>query len=147
MQTQDDESDEGSRGADADAAERVLEDSHRVVLGPGPDQLSIYCNGAVTAVLEKHLNTRDLDSATPMLQARVYDFESLYWSHRGALLRLQGEHVLDILGLSICVLRGDHRPVWHPRPGMTGVRVVVPLFNPLGLQPLGIFQLATLLGF
>jgi hypothetical protein len=116
-------------------------------MGPGPDQVTVYANGVATAVLEKHINTRDLDSSDPMLQARVYDFQSLYWSHTGSLLRLQGEHALDILGPAITVLRGHHRPVYHPRPGINDVRVVLPIYNPMGLRPLEVFQLAMKLGF
>lgn len=116
-------------------------------MGPGADQLSVYANGVVTAILERHVNSKELENLDPILQARVYDFRALYWTHTGSILRLQGEHALDILGPAICVLRGSHRPVWHPRPGMDEVRVVVPLFNPQGLRPIEVFQVAMRLGF
>lgn len=147
MQKEEPESDTPASAGSDDTTQWILEGAHRVVIGPEPDQVTVYANGVATAVLEKHVNTRDLACVDPVFKARVYDFEVLYWLHSGAMLRLQGEHTLDILGLSICVLRGEHRPIWHPRPGMNGVRVVVPIDNPEGLRPIEVFQLASRLGF
>lgn len=116
-------------------------------MGPGPDEITVYANGVPAAVLGRHTNTRDLESEDPMLRARVYDFQALYWTRSGALQRLQGVHALDILGPAITLLRGQHRPIYHPRPGLETPRVVLPTHNPLGLRPIDVFQIAMKLGF
>lgn len=147
MQTQDPPSDVSTVEAAAGGPGRILADPNRVVVGPDSGQVSVYSHGTMTAILDRHFNSLYLVSDDPPFSAQVYDFDALNWTQTGALLRIQGEHTLDILGPAICVLRGKHRPIWDPRPGMDEVRVVVPTFNPQGLRPLEIFQLATRLGF
>lgn len=109
--------------------------------------MTVYAHGVPAAILEKHLNTLELAQQEPLFVAAVLDFEHLYWTHTGAMLRLQGDTVYNILGPALCVLRGQHRPNYDPRPGMDNVRVVVPRVDPRGLSSVDVFQLALELGF
>jgi hypothetical protein len=147
MQEEDARDLEGTRATDPGGAGGLLEDPNRVVIGPEQNQVTVYAHGVAMAILEKHINSLELAQNDPLFVAAVLDFESLYWTHTGALLRLQGDTVYNILGPSICVLRGQHRPVWSPRPGLDHVRVVVPREDPRGLSPVDVFQLAISLGF
>jgi hypothetical protein len=152
MQTEDTRNLEGAGASLAGATRGLLENSHRVapnrlVLGPERDQVTIYAHGVPTALLERHINTLELAVKEPLFVAAVLDFQRLYWTHTGALLRLQGDTVYNIIGSAACVLRGKHLPVWHPRPGMEDVRIVVPRVDPRGLSPVDVFQLASQLGF
>lgn len=142
MQAEDLEGDGNAGTSPENTADWLLEDSYRVVQGPERDQITVFANGVATAVLEGHFNTKEFEHTDPEFKARVYDFTRLDWTQVGALFRLQGQHALDVLGPTVCILRGKHRPVWDPRPGMDDVRVLLPLHNPKGLRPLEVFQLA-----
>ena len=126
---------------------RFLEDPHRLVVGPEHGQVTVYVHGVVTAILSGHTNSLVLQNAEPVFIATVMDFDRLFWSQQGALLRLQGEQVYNLLGSAITLIRGKHLPVWHPRPGIEDVRAVVPILNPRGLAPVDVFQLAIQLGY
>jgi hypothetical protein len=147
MQEEESEDQQGPLTPRSGATAGVLESPNRIVIGPGQDQITVYANGVATAVLEKHTNSLELASQEPLFYGSVMDFENLYWTQTGALLRLQGETVMNILGPAVCVLRCTHRPVWHPRPGMDGLRLVVPRIDPGGLSTAEVFQLAIQLGF
>lgn len=147
MQKEDARHLQGAHAASAIGTGGLLADPNRVVIGPGQHEVTIYAHGVPMAILEKHINSLELAQRDPVFVASVLDFEALHWTHTGALLRLQGDTVYNILGPSVCVIRGRHRPVWAPRPGIDSVRVVVPREDPRGLSPVDVFQLAIALGF
>lgn len=99
------------------------------------------------AVLEGHHHSGDFYDPETDVKAAVYDFTTLNWTHRGAMLALQGELVSTILGPALCLLRCEHRAVGHPQPGMDHVRVIVPLQNPNGLRTADLIKLAVTRGF
>jgi hypothetical protein len=147
MQEKEPQGDIGAGDTGTAGPARVLENPNRLVIGPEPKTLWVYANGLHTATLEGHFNTLQMLSTKPPFAGSIMDFERLRWTMTGALRRVQGEHVLELIGGTACVLRGKHRDVWHPLPGMDDVRLVVPINNPEGLQPLEVFQLAMRLGF
>lgn len=98
-------------------------------------------------MLEGPVSSVGIDRPDLQLVGWVYNYKTLRWSHRAALLQLQNERVLDTLGSAICLLRGKHRPIWYPIPGMDDVCVLTLLDNPAGLQTLELFRLARGLGF
>jgi hypothetical protein len=99
------------------------------------------------ATLIGHNNTLSFAHAEPPLVGKIYDFESLRWTHTGSMLRLQGIPVYEILGPAIVILRGSHRPVWDAHPGADGVRIFVQLHNPQQLRPQEVFTLVLREGF
>lgn len=107
----------------------------------------VYTHNALVATLEGHVNTLAIANASPLFAGKVYDFDQLYWTHTGSVLRLQGVTILDVLGPALVLLRGRHRPVWDPRPGASDVRVLIQLENPTNLSPKEIFELAIALHF
>ena len=45
-----------------------------------------------------------------------FQFASIVWDHVIALRLLQGETIPKVTGLML--LSGEHRPFWHPEPGV-----------------------------
>lgn len=99
------------------------------------------------AVLEGHRQSGEFYDPATEVKAVVYDFTELNWTHRGAMLVIQGEVISTILGPALFLLRVTHRVIGHPRPGMDDVRVLVPLQNPQGLQSMELMKLALKRGF
>lgn len=58
-------------------------------------------------------------------QKKELEFGSITWHPTVALCLLQGMSVPQATGLVLEA--GVHRPVWHPRPGVDGVRFTAPL--------------------
>lgn len=148
MQTQESSRQQGPRRTNSDATQdRFLEAPHRIVIGTRPGQVIVIADGVEVAVLDGHHSSGDFYSPEKDFRAAVYDFKELNWTHRGALLLLQGELVSNILGPAICFMRGKHRVPGHPQPGIDDVRILVPLHNPSGLRAVDMFQLARNFGF
>jgi hypothetical protein len=147
MQTKEPEGHARASGEATDASTRLLENPNRLVVGDDPGTIRVYADGMHTATLEGQFNTLVMRSDAPPFAGTIFDFNLLRWTMNGAMARIQGAHVLDILGHTLVVLRGKHRDVWHPQPGMDEIRVLVPIDNPKGLRPLEVFQLAMRLGF
>lgn len=145
MQTQDAQDNEGAREENNDRAQGVLEDPNRVVTVEGG--LDVYADNTLVAVIRGEIHRSSLAQASSGFRGDVIDFLRLDWSRPAALKRLQGAHVYDILGPSICLLNGCHRPAWSPVPGVEMPRVLVPRLNPLGLSVVDLFQLAKTGGF
>lgn len=112
-----------------------------------PGQWKVYTHGSMVALLEGHVGTQNIADAEPIFLGKVYDFDQFYWTHTGTILRLQGVPVFEVLGMALVLLRGNHRPVYDPRPGASDVRVVMPLENPANLSQRQIFELAIRLEF
>jgi hypothetical protein len=125
----------------------IAEDPFRIVEGPGGGQLQVYAHGTAVAILDGLLQARECLQEMPWFYGNVYDFRSLLWSHGSALRRLGGEPIQQILGLAAVYLAGTPRPDWAERPGIDGVRVVVPLENSGGLGVAQVFALAKNSGF
>lgn len=141
-------SQQGSRRDPASSSKNwFLESPNRVIVGSEPGQVIVIADGIEVAVLEGHHNSGDFFSKEKNFRAAVYDFKELNWTHRGALLQMQGELVSNILGPALCFMRGRHRVPGHPRPGADDVRILVPLHNPEGLRAMEMFRLASIHGF
>lgn len=147
MQMQEPQSHQGASHNPSTRQNGVLESANRVIIGACPGQVIVIADGAEVAVLEGHHLSGDFYCPENELKASIYDFTELNWTHRGAMLQLQGELISTILGPAICLMRCKHRVAGHPQPGMDEVRILVPLQNPKGLRTVEMFQLARKFGF
>jgi hypothetical protein len=93
---------EAATGAGAAEAEGLLEDSRGVTW--------LTHNGAV------------IGSVTGRKSALEY--ESISW-HQSIALRLLQGFTIPQATHGLTLVSGTHRPVWHPRPGVDGVRFAI----------------------
>lgn len=149
VQTENVEGDVGAREVGDVHPSWLLENPNAVVFGTADNQATIYACGVAVALLYGDMGRyeAEVESAEPPFRGLLYRFTSLQWTHHAALLRLQGVNVSDVLGPSVCIIKGEHRPVFDPCPGMDEVYLVTPNVNPTGLSIQQIFQLVKGLGF
>ena len=62
-------------------------------------------------------------------KARIFKYGRLCWSHRAAILFLQGATVQKVLGPAWIILGGTSVAVWDPRPGLKDVVVAAVMEN------------------
>lgn len=104
--------------------DRVREEFDQDILVSGRHMGTLECMG------EAHYSARD-DGVKYFKR----EFERLSWTHTGALLRLQGASLQQLMGPSFVLLSFRERPRWSPRPGLDDVLVAIIDQNPEGLTP------------
>ena len=64
----------------------------------------------------------------------LYPIGEVWWTHYSAMLLLQGMPVQRLLGPEHILVKGEHLPVYSPRPGMRGVVLANVVENPFDLS-------------
>jgi len=124
LQENTDESHKDSNTVQSGGADGVLE---------SPDELTIVNDGMSVATLRSPTaqpEPRQKDGMTWL----VHKYKHMLWLHTPAQLMLQGASAQLLIGQEFILIRGAHRPAFHPRPGMDDLTIVQVLENPSELD-------------
>lgn len=111
-------------------ANRLLEDT---------GILTIAISGLVLGTATGFLSARRLYTVDG-LTWRMYSSWTLNWSPAASLGLLSGKTVTDLLGAHYILLRGSHRPAYHPVPGVDSATIAEVWMNPEELDASELFQ-------
>lgn len=123
------EDNQGSSDRELSTADRVLEDSREVDLIVRKKVVGTLCGIAEPQIFE-----------SGGLSWRRYCGWDLTWTNTSAIILLQGGTVQLILEDFFVLLGGEHRPVFHPTPGIDSVTIAEIWTNVEGLSPREIFD-------